>query len=182
MKKYIIILSFFTSLIFTFSLNSAYELKSDVLSSGGAKMSSSGYIAKGTISQMTVSRPWLISSSYKAIIGFWHPGYAVSIDETSSPPPTIVLRNFLCQNSPNPVSKTTTINYSLAQKGNVSLEVFNAIGQRVITLVGEEQKSGFYKVVWDIRNTSGTTVPAGVYFYHLTTNNYKKIRKMIILR
>jgi len=178
-KEYILILIIIT---FSFSKIPAYQLKSDVISSGGTKMVSSNYIAKGTLSQMTASSPWLASSNYKAIIGFWHPDYISSVHEEFSLPPQVVLINFLCQNLPNPVYGSSTINYSLAQKGYVLLEVFNAIGQRVITLVDEEQEPGFYKLVWDVRNTSRTCVPAGVYFFRLKTKNYEKTRKIVILR
>ena len=157
----------------------AYLLKSDVLSSGGTKMTCASYIAKGTLSQVTASSPWLTSAGYKAIIGFWHPfPSGPGIYEKFSQPGQTIFRNFLYQNVPNPAFGSTTINYSIAQKGKVLLEVFNTLGQRIMCLVDQKQLPGVYKVTW---NFIINHVPAGVYFYRLKAGNYEKIRKMVVL-
>jgi hypothetical protein len=51
----------------------AFQLKSDVLSSGGMEMTSTGYSTEGSFSQLTATSPWLTSTGFQAIIGFWHP-------------------------------------------------------------------------------------------------------------
>ena len=56
------------------------------------------------------------------------------------------------------------------------------MGQMVRTLVSREQPGGFYTVEWEGRNDRGIPVSAGVYVYALKTNNFIKIRKMVLLR
>lgn len=161
-------------------LGSGYILKSDVLSSGGIGMNSSSYIAKGTLSQMTASNPWLTTPGYRAIIGFWHPyPPGPGIEEKFGNQDQIQLRYFLYPNTPNPVMNSTTIRYSIAKKSKVVLEVFNTLGQKVTTLIDREQPAGSYNVTWDIQTCQ---IPAGVYFFRLRAGDYEKIRKMIILK
>ena len=68
----------------------------------------------------------------------------------------------LAQNFPNPFNPSTTISYSLPKAANVSLSVFNALGQEVAVLVNERKEAGFYQATWNASN-----VPSGVYFYRL---------------
>ena len=162
-------------LVFIVSTISAYQVKSDVLSSGGTEMTSSGYIAKGTLSQLTASSACLSSSGYRAIVGFWHPPYGgVGIKEKSSLPLDKILVNFLAQNKPNPVSNHTAILYCIVQKGIVSLEIYNVAGQKISTLVNEKQEPGIYKIRWNTRSVSQDYVPNGVYFYRLQTGALQK--------
>jgi hypothetical protein len=157
----------------------AFQLKSDVLSSGGTEMTSAGYIAEGTLSQLTASSPWLTSAGHKAIIGFWHPfstGPGIEERFENLGPPAYI--NFLYPNSPNPALGHTTIQYSIAKEGSVILEVYNILGQCVASLVDGKQMPGVYKVTW---NFSMNRLPAGVYFCRLKTVDYTKIRKMVIV-
>jgi len=68
----------------------------------------------------------------------------------------------LSQNYPNPFNPSTTISYQLPKASNVSLQIFNALGQRVATLAEGEKEAGFHKVQWN------ASVPSGIYFYRLS--------------
>jgi hypothetical protein len=68
----------------------------------------------------------------------------------------------LQQNYPNPFNPSTTINYSLPKSAFVVLQIFNALGQEVSSLVNEQLDAGTYQVTW---NSSGA--PSGIYFYRL---------------
>ncbi|MGB5873135.1 MAG: T9SS type A sorting domain-containing protein, partial [Bacteroidota bacterium] len=68
----------------------------------------------------------------------------------------------LHQNSPNPFNPLTRISYALPSESRVTLEVYNALGQRVATLVTGSRGPGLHSVLWD----SGEH-PSGVYFYRL---------------
>jgi len=81
----------------------------------------------------------------------------------------------LSQNYPNPFNPSTTINFSLAQSGNVRLAVYNTLGQEVTTLVNDFKESGNYQVSFDAVNLS-----SGVYIYQLETPNFSSIKKMIV--
>jgi hypothetical protein len=88
----------------------------------------------------------------------------------------------LAQNYPNPFNPTTTIEYSIPESGHVELAIFNLAGQKVRTLVNEQQTASYQKVVWDARNDMGETVGAGLYFYKLVSGNFSKIQKMTLIK
>jgi hypothetical protein len=97
--------------------------------------------------------------------------------------PALRYTNSLGQNYPNPFNPTTTIRYSIAEAGHVSLRVYNVAGQLVRTLVDEHQAPGRVRpVTWDGRNSAGQSVSSGVYFYKLTTAGFTKTRKMVLLK
>lgn len=174
--KYLIVL---VCLCTALHMGFAFQLKYNVMSSGGTKMTGVSFITQGTLSQFSSSSPWLTSGSYKAILGFWHPFPSdPGIFEESSQPVQPAFRNILYQNVPNPAFGSMTISYSIAQKGEVVLEVFNTLGQRVFTLMQGEQTPGMYKVTWNLRRAR---VPAGVYFYRLKAGNYEEIKKMVVV-
>jgi len=83
----------------------------------------------------------------------------------------------VAQNSPNPFNPTTTINFSLAQSGDVTVDVFNVAGQKIDTLVRGFMDAGSHSVVWDASGFS-----AGVYFYTVKSGGYTKTMKMTLLK
>ncbi|MFA5834340.1 MAG: T9SS type A sorting domain-containing protein [Bacteroidota bacterium] len=83
----------------------------------------------------------------------------------------------LDQNYPNPFNPSTTINYVLPMSGNVTLKVYNLIGQEVATLVNDYQQAGGYNVKFDASKLS-----SGVYFYSLNAGNYTQVKKMMLLK
>ncbi|MCP4566767.1 MAG: T9SS type A sorting domain-containing protein [FCB group bacterium] len=88
----------------------------------------------------------------------------------------------LYSNYPNPFNPRTTIAYDLPQAGEVNLEIFNILGQRVATLVEAYQEAGHYEVAWDSKDEGGQAVASGVYFYKLTTADFVNSRKMLLLK
>jgi hypothetical protein len=89
----------------------------------------------------------------------------------------------LAQNVPNPFNPVTTIEYSLASPGRVTLRIYNVAGQLIRTLVGDEQRpAGFSNARWDGRNDAGTAVASGVYFYRLIAGSFVETRKMVLLK
>jgi len=85
----------------------------------------------------------------------------------------------LMQNAPNPFMGTTAINFSLAAPGPVSLEVFDANGRRVKTLIQGDLGAGPHNVQWPAR---GEAVEPGVYFYRLLAPGYRMTRKMMLMQ
>ncbi|MCP4710017.1 MAG: T9SS type A sorting domain-containing protein, partial [Planctomycetes bacterium] len=88
----------------------------------------------------------------------------------------------LSQNYPNPFNPATTINFALPASAEVSLKIYNVVGQFVKTLAADYYETGRYSIVWDGRNQANSKVASGVYFYHLETNGFNKTRKMILLK
>ena len=83
----------------------------------------------------------------------------------------------LMQNAPNPFNAGTQIPYALKDGGQVRLEVYNLLGQRVATLVDGYQAAGYHVATWD-----ANTVASGVYLYRLQTNTYTATKKMVLMK
>ncbi len=90
---------------------------------------------------------------------------------------------FLRQNYPNPFNPTTTILFNLPADGEVTLTIFNVLGQETRKLIdGRLTSAGGHQVIWDGRNNNGEQAATGVYFYVLRTNNFKEMKKMVLVR
>ncbi|MBD3402088.1 M6 family metalloprotease domain-containing protein [candidate division GN15 bacterium] len=96
---------------------------------------------------------------------------------------TLPTRVSLAQNYPNPFNPSTVITFTLSQQADVTLEVFNVLGQSVATLVDDELSAGEHSVSWDGLSNTGTEVASGVFFYRLTADNStREVRKMVLVR
>jgi hypothetical protein len=81
------------------------------------------------------------------------------------------------QNSPNPFNLSTTISFTLARAGKVTVEIFNISGQKVETLIDRTMDEGLHSVSWNASKHS-----AGVYFYTVKSGNYSKTMKMTMIK
>ena len=72
------------------------------------------------------------------------------------------------QNFPNPFNGETNIIYSLPENSNIELTVYDILGTKVITLVNGYQNAGEYEVTWNGKNSYGTPMSSGIYFYKIT--------------
>jgi len=94
----------------------------------------------------------------------------------------------LSQNYPNPFNPSTTINYTIAETGSVTLKVYNIIGVEVAVLVDEYQAAGNYQVEFAagggsaFRDGNNRLLPSGVYFYRLEAGNYSRTMKMNLVK
>jgi hypothetical protein len=88
----------------------------------------------------------------------------------------------LYANYPNPFNPVTTIRYDLPDASQVKLEVYNVLGQRVVTLVDESQEAGHHQVDWNSADSDGRPVSSGIYFYRLTADEYIETKKMMLLK
>ena len=83
----------------------------------------------------------------------------------------------LSQNYPNPFNPTTVINFTIPKAGNVTLKVYNSLGQEVATLINGFKNASNYQVDFNASNLS-----SGVYFYTLEANNFKQTKKMVLIK
>ncbi len=93
---------------------------------------------------------------------------------------TIVIKDSifcLYQNYPNPFSKSTTIKFELSNDEQVSLKVFNILGQEVDELINEKLSQGEHLINWNPKQLA-----SGVYFYWFQTINRVIIKKMCLIR
>ncbi|MBN1481310.1 CotH kinase family protein [candidate division KSB1 bacterium] len=88
----------------------------------------------------------------------------------------------LQQNYPNPFNPRTTIVYQLPLATDVTVEVFNSLGQRVDVLVRDHKEAGVYRATWPGLDENGRALSSGLYFYKMTAGDFSAIRKMILMR
>ena len=88
----------------------------------------------------------------------------------------------LGKNYPNPFNPSTRINYSIGERGLVTLEIFDILGRQVRTLVNEVEAAGSYQIVWDGRTADSKPAGSGVYFYRLRSGNLSKTERMVLLK
>jgi hypothetical protein len=88
----------------------------------------------------------------------------------------------LYQNYPNPFNPETTISFDLKEQAKIRLEIYNSIGQRIKVLLNAVLDANTHQVKWAGKNSFGTQVASGVYFYRLVTPNKVFTNKMILLK
>ncbi len=102
---------------------------------------------------------------------------------TGTPDTTTTVDQFaLYQNYPNPFNSNTKIAFDIYKPGNVKITVYNVLGQKIRTLFNGYQPTGPNHVEWDGKNSTGSTVSSGIYFYRLEAQNYSKTKKMLLVR
>jgi len=89
----------------------------------------------------------------------------------------------LLPNYPNPFNPTTNIEYVLPLQKNITIRIYNMLGQVVRTLVNNELKSaGHHSVQWNGFNDAGMKVASGAYIYSLEWGNFRKTNKMMLMK
>jgi len=123
--------------------------------------------------------PFIYTStySYNADYGYEHhwvefllTGTNISVGETVNNIATVK------QNYPNPFEGTTTVDYALSESANVSVQVFNLTGAKVLDLNEGTKSAGSHNLTIDASN-----LDAGVYYYTFTANNSVITKKMVVL-
>ena len=88
----------------------------------------------------------------------------------------------LHENYPNPFNPTTTLRFDLPEVSNLTLTIYNMLGQKVRTFNMQSTPAGYHSVKWNATNDYGDPVGAGVYLYQLQTKDFVKTRKMVLLK
>jgi hypothetical protein len=96
-----------------------------------------------------------------------------AVDNTQELPQNFQLQ----QNYPNPFNPSTVISYTIAKAGNVSLRVYNLLGQEVVTLVNGYQAANSYDV-----NFNASNLASGVYIYELRSGSNVMSKKMVLMK
>ena len=149
-----------------------------ILATGGMELTSSANIIVGTVGQPLIG----VAGGSAHILngGFWY-AQANAMIVHITPPRTDVGNQpkeyALYNNYPNPFNPATTLEYTLMSPGEVSLIIYNLLGQEITTLVSEVQQAGYHKVVWDAANMA-----SGVYLYRLRAGDFVQTRKMLLLK
>ncbi len=89
---------------------------------------------------------------------------------------------WLGQNYPNPFNPETDIAFYLPRQANVTLAIYNMLGQHVTILASGQLAAGLHTVHWDGRDASGRLVSSGIYLYRLNSSEFTESRKMLLLK
>jgi hypothetical protein len=103
----------------------------------------------------------------------WTGPISLGVQNLSTMPREFALQ----QNYPNPFNPTTTIRFSLSSRVQVTLKVFNLLGEEVATIVDESLDPGEKMIQFN-----GADLPSGVYLYRLTAGDFVQTRRMVLIR
>ncbi len=107
----------------------------------------------------------------------WGKAITAGATAIASAGPNVPENYSLEQNYPNPFNPSTTIRYALPQGSHVRIEVYNVIGEKVATLVDENQGAGYHEAQF-----SGSGLPSGMYFYRLSAGGFVETLKMVLTK
>ena len=145
----------------------------DVLGSGGGAAVSADYRLLHTVGQPVINL--VTDPGHIHDQGFWYlPWFFITAVDEENPTPRA---NRLFQNYPNPFNPVTTFRFALEKPSWATLEIYDALGRLVKTLVDEEMDEGEYTITFNARGLA-----SGVYFYRMRAAEFEKTRKMVILR
>ena len=110
----------------------------------------------------------------KECLEFWHTGQKSG----NKVPPNF----FLSNNLPNPFNSETVISFGLSQPAQVTIEIFNILGQKVKTLINGQMPIGYHRASWDGKDSKGKKVATGIYFYKMRAGDFSDIKKMSLVK
>ena len=88
----------------------------------------------------------------------------------------------LYQNYPNPFNPVTNIRYDIPEDGQVSINIYDIMGNRVEELINRPESAGSKLIQWNAKDEQGRALSAGIYFYTITANRYNITKKMVLLK
>ena len=89
---------------------------------------------------------------------------------------------YLAQNYPNPFNPETLIEFALSEKGFVSIEIYNIVGQKIKTLINSIKTAGIHSISWNGKDEFDHQVSSGIYLYRIEAKNFTESRKMLLLK
>lgn len=89
----------------------------------------------------------------------------------------------LLQNYPNPFNPSTVIEYNIYKSTDVTIKIYDNLGKEIYTLISNLYRNpGTYTLKWNGTDNAGRSVPSGLYFYKLESDNNSVTKKMILLK
>jgi hypothetical protein len=88
----------------------------------------------------------------------------------------------LHQNYPNPFNNQTVIKFNLKRPADVTLTIYNILGQRIRTLVDQRMRAGEQAVGWDGKDQKGQDISSGIYFYRLKAGEQSQTKRLVLLK
>jgi hypothetical protein len=171
---YLIILAFLFSAM---DLSSQTILRKGVFGMAGAPVSQGSTHLNGTAGQSVIGLN--SNASYTHGAGFWGVVY-LYLPVEQVPELTLPEQFRLYQNYPNPFNPGTHIDYDLPQASNVTIGVYNLLGQRVAVLVNGEKPAGSHSVEFNSSHTG--ELASGIYIYRIETDEFVDVKKLILMK
>jgi hypothetical protein len=109
-------------------------------------------------------------------------GSGIVITDIDDDTPAIPGEFFISQNYPNPFNPRTTLSYGLPEDSEVRIDIFNVLGQRVVTLLDEYQTAGYKSIAWDGVDSAGKGISSGIYFYTIEAGDHRASKKMLMIK
>ena len=157
--------------------NTAYpqhQVSAGIFSSGGMTHQSSNYIVSGTAGEVVTGKT--SGSAYQHNSGFWYV-YSQSTITDVHDEETIPASFKIEQNYPNPFNPSTIIRFSVPENSNVTLKVYDILGNELTTLLNEDKDAGWYDVHFD-----ASALASGVYIYRISAGSFISTKKMLLLK
>ena len=163
----------------------ATVIADSALNSGAFLWTVPGTIAAGSSYRVLVASLSDTTVAAQSAGAFTVKDAVLSVAPAGGMPRTFALE----QNFPNPFNPTTEIRYALPRRASVTLDVYNALGQKVAALVNESEEAGYHEVRFD-----GTNLASGVYFYRISAHqaagagagaapgDFVQTRKLLLVR
>ncbi len=89
----------------------------------------------------------------------------------------VAMEYALFQNYPNPFNPSTKIRFNLKKSTHTTLTIYNVMGQKVITVVDRKLNSGTHEFTFD-----ASQLTSGVYFYKISSGEFTKVKKMMLVK
>ena len=172
--KYIVIIFF---IVFLFKYSYCYQLNNGEFYSSTEYTASDNLKLIGLFTPYGTNEGFISSTNFQlfALPDICPDGVGVYDNQI------VELKNSV-RNHPNPFNPETMIEYCIKEDSKVLIEIYNIKGQKVKTLVNEFKEAGYHSVIWNGKDSNCKPVASGIYFYRMKTDNYQKIRKMILIK
>lgn len=150
---------------------------------GSTNNSSFGPVTSPNSDSYASSNSFVSISNISASAATMYANFVVSLAaDNDDDDPTILPVFALSQNFPNPFNPTTSIAFSLPNAGEVEINIYNVLGEKVDALLPGYLQAGDHFVTWDGTDNSGQGLPSGIYLYELVTEVDQEVRQMVLLK
>ena len=138
--------------------------------------------ADGEVSEAGLYYYWLQSADLDGSSNFYGPISFQYAGPGGDANPEIPLVTELQRAFPNPFNPSTRIGYSLKERGEVLLQIYNNRGQLVREYRQQHASPGYYHQTWDGRDASDTPVSSGIYLYRMKAGAYQSVKRMTLIK
>ncbi len=152
-----------------------YDSKSEVVAPGNFKAGSMPF-ALDKPDDVTLSK-YVVASAQNTRIS------KVEVEIVKGEDPAELPVNYmLSQNFPNPFNPSTNVTFSVPELSQVTLKIYNVLGEEVQTLFSDRMDRGTKTVEWDGHQANGSVAPSGMYVVRMTAGSFVQSRKMMLLK